>query len=211
MTFADWVSSTLATTFLIGILGFILRHWITERIKGSIKHEYDKDLENHKANLKRDYDVQIETLKADFAKNHLRFSHTFERIAETLVKSYRMLTELRYAVDEYIAKVNRGEEGIEIVKPINEKSSEFFNYFVVNKIYVPKATADKVHEFYHVLQSYVRHFNMTAAMERSGVKYPKSLEHSYQKLDTLAESVPRLLNALEKDFQRVIGVDEEKN
>jgi hypothetical protein len=46
MNFTEWATSSLLTTLLIAVLGFILRNWIAERIKGSIKHEYDLALEN---------------------------------------------------------------------------------------------------------------------------------------------------------------------
>lgn len=46
-------------------LGFILRVWITERLRSSIKHEYDDKLENLKSALKTQSDAHLAQLKAD--------------------------------------------------------------------------------------------------------------------------------------------------
>ncbi|WP_320819405.1 hypothetical protein [Thalassolituus sp.] len=38
------VVSTISTLSIVGIVAFLLRTWIVERLKGSIKHEYDVKL-----------------------------------------------------------------------------------------------------------------------------------------------------------------------
>jgi hypothetical protein len=37
MTFLDWLSSSIGTTVLLGVLGFLARHWIIDRLANSIK------------------------------------------------------------------------------------------------------------------------------------------------------------------------------
>src|SRR4029450_5475507 len=47
-----------------GLTVLALKTWLSERIKGSIKAEYDERIETLKAQLKNQYDEKLETLKA---------------------------------------------------------------------------------------------------------------------------------------------------
>lgn len=42
----------------------MLRNWVIERLSNSIRHEYNKDLEQHKAQLKAQFDAELEVRKA---------------------------------------------------------------------------------------------------------------------------------------------------
>ena len=53
------------SALLVAILGWLCRAWITERLKGSIKHEYDDRLEKLKAELKTQGDAHLASLKAE--------------------------------------------------------------------------------------------------------------------------------------------------
>lgn len=49
---------------LVFIVGWVLRHWLTERLTRSIRHEYDKDLAAHQAQLKAQFDAELEVRKS---------------------------------------------------------------------------------------------------------------------------------------------------
>lgn len=49
---------------LTSALFWLLRNWIAERLTGSIRHDYNKDLEKHKAILKAQFDAELEGRKA---------------------------------------------------------------------------------------------------------------------------------------------------
>lgn len=53
------ISAVLVTTLI-----WLLRNWITERLKNAVSFEYQKALETHKAELKRQGDAEVEKLKA---------------------------------------------------------------------------------------------------------------------------------------------------
>jgi hypothetical protein len=80
-----WVVGSLAGA---GLTVLALRTWISERIKGSIKAEYDEKLETHKAQLKAQSDVEIEQLKSRLsvaaAQQQVRFSRLHEKRAEVI-------------------------------------------------------------------------------------------------------------------------------
>jgi hypothetical protein len=62
------VLSIFSSAILNGALFFLLKTWITERLRQSIAHEYALQLETHRAELKKEYDVALEKLRVDNAQ-----------------------------------------------------------------------------------------------------------------------------------------------
>ncbi|MEQ8508476.1 MAG: hypothetical protein RIB43_05700 [Rhodospirillaceae bacterium] len=65
----NFLGSTAASTVIVALLIWLCRSWLIERLKGSIKHEYDKDLEGHKAEIRRTNNEEMETIKAEHRRN----------------------------------------------------------------------------------------------------------------------------------------------
>lgn len=59
------VTSSLGTAGLIAILGWLFRVWIGERLKSSLKHHYDQQLEQLKADLKGQGEANLTHLKSE--------------------------------------------------------------------------------------------------------------------------------------------------
>ena len=57
----DWLVTPLATTALVGLLLFLFRNLILNRLKSSVEHEFDKKLETLRAELRK----SEEAFKAD--------------------------------------------------------------------------------------------------------------------------------------------------
>jgi hypothetical protein len=49
---------------LVSALVWLLRGWIAERLRSAVRHEYNKDLEEHKAKLKAQFDTELEVRRA---------------------------------------------------------------------------------------------------------------------------------------------------
>lgn len=47
------IFSSISTIGLLGVIAYLCRNWIKERLKASIKHEYDLKLENYKSDISR--------------------------------------------------------------------------------------------------------------------------------------------------------------
>jgi len=63
------VLSSIAVSAPLSLaLVFLLRSWISERLRQSIAHEYALQLETHRATLKAEYDVALERLRVDNAQ-----------------------------------------------------------------------------------------------------------------------------------------------
>jgi hypothetical protein len=60
----QWLTSTAVSTALAGLLIWLSKSWISERLQASIKSEYDQLLETHKAQLKAQSHVELEKLRS---------------------------------------------------------------------------------------------------------------------------------------------------
>ena len=93
------LSSATVSVALSGILLWLTKSWISERLKNSIKSEYDQKLETHKAQLKAQSDVEIEQLKSRLNRTALehqvRFTNLDEKRAEVIAETYSLLRALR--------------------------------------------------------------------------------------------------------------------
>lgn len=211
MSFLEWLSSSISTAVVLAVLGFLARHWLITRITNSIKHEYDKELETHKADLKRDYDVQIEKLKAEIAEKNFRFSHTFERTADAIATTYAKLIAVKDAADGYTSLMEpTGQERQKRAENYSQLTQDFLTYFLPKKIYIPKETADKIRIFHNTMHAAVLQYNMAMAESRSQTRHPDSYGKLFDNFFKTSDAVPKLLGLLEDDFQKLLGFPIEK-
>lgn len=66
-TFRLVLANALATTSILSVVAWLGRHWITTRIRESIKHEYDTALERLRADHQRGfvlYELRLNALRA---------------------------------------------------------------------------------------------------------------------------------------------------
>ncbi len=159
------LASASISTVLAGILLWISRLWLSERLKASIKAEYDQKLETHKAQLqaqssveleklraalKAEADVQTEKLRSELnAASHehnVKFSHLHEMRAVTLTETYALLRNLHDRMADYVAifEFAGGPSREDCRKAVVEAYPAFCNYYLNRAILLPKATANRL-------------------------------------------------------------------
>ncbi|HTR41430.1 MAG TPA: hypothetical protein VMH87_07410 [Pseudomonadales bacterium] len=211
MTFLDWITSSVGTGVLLSVIGFLARNTIIERIKYSIKYEYEKDLEQHKADLRRDYDVQIEKLKAELAQQNFRYSEIFKHTAETIVRLYKKLLAVLGAAENYTEFLgeplgeHKSSDKKELLSILQNKLEEFYEDYIPNKIYLPRDTMDKITLLMKTLKTLLRRHSMVRTMEEQQLPDPK-IQERISEVDKLREDIPNLLLELENNFQSLLGL-----
>jgi hypothetical protein len=85
--FITVISSSAISGLLSAGLIWLSKTWISERLKGAIKDEYDTKLESHKAQLKSEADVELEKLKSVLGQYRVQFAA--ERVARELLMDGR--------------------------------------------------------------------------------------------------------------------------
>lgn len=91
-TLIDFVLTIIATAgvsaALLLAVGWLLRTWIGERFKASVKHEYDDRLENLKAELRREGDANLAELTSEIDRqaDKLRIaSASFSEVQKVII------------------------------------------------------------------------------------------------------------------------------
>lgn len=206
------LSSAAVSAMLTTTLIWLSKTWIGERMKNAIKHEYDQKLETHKAQLKAESEVSVERLKSQLqiaaAERNVRFSRVFERTAETVATTYQKLLAFHDALAHYtsIVEWQSTPPKEERRKIMAERHQEFQAFFRPNRLYLPKDTATRIQDFRAKLHSTAIDFMFN--VEQGGDERSKDPDRdTWVKVDKfITDEVPPLLELLEDDFRRILGL-----
>lgn len=156
------ISSAAVSSVLAGLLIWLTKSWISERLKNAIKNEYDEKLETHKSQLKAQTDIEVEKLKSSLsiaaAEQGVKFSTLHKDRAEVIANTYALLKDVYRTMQDYV----------KIFEPAGDKPREerkqlavdahkaFSDYYPKKLIYLPSQTVTKLEEINGEL---VRTFN----------------------------------------------------
>src|SRR5437879_13433740 len=121
------------------------------------------------------------------AERSFQFSHVFEHTAEVIVTTYQKLLELQTAVNNYTQPLEPANDpnSMELAKILQTKAKEFSDYYLPNKIYILKSTAEKIREFSNSMMSLARSFAIGESMHRAQVRNVEALEANDKRFLTL--------------------------
>jgi hypothetical protein len=89
------------------VLVWILREWISERLKQSIQNEYAQKLATHKAELKTDMQAILHERQLHQLRTSLFFDHQREAFAS-------LLSQIAETKEKWWATVSDPEEGLDL-------------------------------------------------------------------------------------------------
>jgi len=142
-------------------LAWLMRGWISERLKQSIKSEYDTELENLKANLKRDNDVYLAELSAKHAEarqifdhnlqlarleHQVKFAGTYQEILKAIKGIHAKLIELQQAVNAYtnIFEFANDDSKEERREKVGQLITGFWEAFNPNRIFFSETLDEEI-------------------------------------------------------------------
>jgi 3-phosphoglycerate kinase len=83
---ASVVSSIVVGGGVSALIVFAMKTWIGEKMKASIQHEYNLQIEHYKTKIKIEADAQLESLKSELnrtnTEHQIRFGQLQSKIAE---------------------------------------------------------------------------------------------------------------------------------
>lgn len=211
------LSSAGVSALLTAALVFLAKNWVSERLKGAIKSEYDQQLETHKSQLKAQSDTQLEQFKAQLhiaaAERSIRLTRVFEKTVETVAGTYERLLGFHDAVAAYtsIIEWQGGPSKEERRKIVSEKYGAFLDYYRPRRPFLPKRTVVSVDDFRAKLHKISLDFMWGVEKEgdarraRRGEDKDTWMEaHKF-----MTEEVPPILTLLEDDLRKILGTHEE--
>jgi hypothetical protein len=185
------------------------KNWISEKIKGGIKAEYDNQLEILKAKLKSESDVEVERLRSQLsiaaAERQFRFSKLHEKRADAIAEVYALLKPFVSALADYvnILEAEGGPSREDRNKKVRETGNAFLLYYSAKKIFIPVSVAKRIDEILKVLREAHGQFAYL-------VDFPKNPDIQkwvdiFEKINGLSD---KALFELENDFRRLLGDEE---
>lgn len=215
------MSSAAVSAALSGLLLWITKTWIAERLKHVIRAEYDSKLESHKAQLKAEYDKQLETHKAQLKarseveieqlksslniaanQRNTTFSHLHTRRVDVIANTYAKLKKLHDCVANYVKPLElSGEHSTEERrKDVFEASADFSPYYSQNQIFLSQPVAEVIRQMNQELISISNLFIFTVDLP------PTPDFHQWIKITEKFEgNVKDALEGLEKQLRELLG------
>lgn len=140
--------SILASSVLNCFLIWLSKSWISERLKASIKHEYDQKYETFKASIQAQHNLELEKLRSELRiaafEKEIRFAKLHERRAEVVAELHAQLQDILMMMQLNIYSEG-AEQDIENIRQVRNAN---FSYFRHNKIYLPDNIELKIDKLY---------------------------------------------------------------
>ncbi|MCW0236034.1 MAG: hypothetical protein OJJ21_20725 [Ferrovibrio sp.] len=192
-----------------GFVVFVLRTYISERIKAKIQAQYSERLESMKISLKAEADKELERIRSDIriaaAEREFRFQRLHEKRANILADIYATLREVYDCLKAYVNsfEATGAPSRQERFKELRAAHQKFRTAYMGNVIFVPQETAAKLED---INQSLVTAGNMFALMVDSpnAIAPMKVWGEVESKVDG---EIKQALKELEAAFRRLVGED----
>lgn len=212
--FLQLLSSAAVSAFLSGFVIWLTKSWISERIKNSIKNEYDEKLETHKAQLKAQADVESERLRLQLSiaatEHQVKFSRLHDKRAEVIAELYGLLVQAHWDAGSFISPVEFGGEPTKKEKYVTAMNAiaDFFRFFEKNKIYLPIELCDLLEKFVQTMRQKVIGFGVYVNIDEDALApqtYKKKHEAWMASWEYFDKEVPVARAALEQELRNILG------
>jgi len=215
------ISSAAVSAALSGILLWLTKTWVSERLKNAIRAEYDTKLESHKAQLKAEYDKQIETHKAQLkaksdveleqlksslsiiaSQRNTTFLQLHTRRVDVIANTYGKLKRLHDCVANYIKPIEMtGERSREDRrKDVVEASEEFTPYYSQNGIFLSQPVADAIRQVNQELVTISNRYIFAVELQTI-----PNVEEWLDITEKFEGSVKKALAGLERQLRQLLG------
>ena len=203
------LSSALFSSVLVGAGAWLIRSWVSERMKNAIRSEYDQKLETHKSQLKAQSDVAIERVRADLsiaaAERQIQFARLHEERAEVIAETYARLTELHRTLGNYVKIFEPAGDKPkeERRRAVQEAHEAFITYYPKKRIFLPESAVEKIDSINErsVSAFYSFFYEIEVTQQQGGQDATRWLEIFKQ----VREEIPVALKELEHEFRSLLG------
>jgi hypothetical protein len=189
------ISSVAVSSVFSGLLLWVTKLWISERLKNAIKSEYDQKLESHKSQLKAQNDIEVEKLKSSLnitaAEQGVMFSTLHRNRAEVIAETYALVRDAYNRVVEFSS--HNTQENRERVEGSIKNLTD---YYPKRRIFISYEVANKIDRLRVELSRIVEDINAADFDYDSTSMYNR-----------IYEDTSEALSNLEEDFRVLLGED----
>lgn len=200
--------SAAFSTAVSALMVFLLRTWISERLKGSIKHEYDLALESHKDALAATNNANLEILRNDLSLRakfmEIEKGWIHEHMAKAITELNLALHDFRDVVAEHVTMFQGADyKDRARFQPVRESHQKLLKVFRERRILLPDATVDAISGFIKILADKSVEFHVEVASPHlSQEKFEK-----WPEIDQFVSKEGEILHRkLESDMKILLGI-----
>ena len=201
------IGSIISSAAIAGIVVWLSKAVISERLKKAIQYEYDQKLETYKNELKYQSDLNLEELRSELTiiekEREILFFKLQEKRAEVIEDIHEKLVIFFQNLRAYVKQFGNIDEKIE-KKYREEAEKSFFNFrkiFLIKAIYLPTSLHKQIESFME--ESYVQIKRFEFEVEpRETSDYYNVWNEIYKKVDTDLSSIKE---ELENQFRKLLG------
>jgi hypothetical protein len=214
------IAAITTSGMLSGILIWLTKGWISERLKASIAHEYAQKHETYKSELKASHNIAIEHLRTDLtitANTHsIQYKLLQEKRGEVIAEIYLLLSEVESQARLLANPLIEPEEPpkAETYRKTANHIYKLFETYNKYRIYLTEDTCVKLDEFIQQSRlplSFFKVVNQFNSQDPSGENtvLQSELKDKFMKVwDEVETKVPNARKAVEIEFRKTLGVVE---
>ncbi|MCF7885269.1 MAG: hypothetical protein K9M80_02135 [Candidatus Marinimicrobia bacterium] len=185
------ITLTLTPTVVILVVGFLIRKFIEQTFK--------RDLEKFKIELERKTFKQYE-----------KFSWINQKRSEVITGLYRKLVEAKDQTGALVHIIQIGGQNLpEKQKHVIKSYNDLNKYFHKNRLFLTNNVVCKTQELVEILGDIISKFEQSQLGNKEYKPDKTGLWHEASK--DIRNKVPPLLQALEKKFKEIIGMNEDES
>lgn len=192
------------------------------RLTENVKKDFQEKMEQYKSKLSEELTLKIEPIKSELAKSNIthqiQFSFLHQERAKVILELYRKLIELHSAMVDWtnfmhpIIKDAEMESQARIDR-VNNAIHDFKNFYVVNKLFLPKSFCSYIDEVFEEYWGKGWDFGYNQERVKSGELTEEYFKHYSEQMSKISkelkENLPPKINEIEDRFRKLLNVEEE--
>lgn len=213
-----WYGLLGSATFLavVGFVAVFFRKALLDRLKLSLKHEFDDRLaiqqnvfDRHLAEVRHHHELDIERLRAelriDAFRTETRFARLHEKRIEVVAEVFAALNNTRITLAEYANNGVDPDRWPELRKDVFAAIQACYSTFNSSEIYLPAVTAGRIRNYLNESKLNLMHFIQD--VDNGGEDRSRFFKTWKQVSENLAGQSHTLFDELRAEFRQLLGDD----
>lgn len=196
-----------------GLIYFLLKTYLTEKIKGEIKNHYDLKLEAAKGEIKHEYDIKFETARKELEKkateHQIQYSKLHIERTEKLRDIHEKLIETEKALEHFVhpSQGPGWTEDTEREKKAWTQYEELVDTILKRQIYFPTDLCNKVDSLTEEYKSVIVEMSVAKDMAKLKLSGDVSPYKTWiGQRDRLKGQIKVTRGLIEGEFRKLLGV-----
>lgn len=198
-----------------GLLYLLLKTYLTEKIKGQIKYDYDLKLESALTEIKHEYDIKFETARKDLEKkateHQIQYSKLHIERSEKLREIYEKLIYTEGALEHFTHMGQGPEWSTDTTRETNawREHEELISLIKKRRIYFPEELCKKLDSFCDEYKDVIVQMSVAKDRTRMGLRGNNEAGSPIRtwmvQRDRVKGEIVKTRGLIENEFRKLLG------